>query len=94
MKVIASILLNVLERNIYKLLLPGSGPKLIISSKILLNSILVYPNEDTVRNYVDYKSISILVSQKKGMPVLSKRDASFKPDIIFLFFISIFWFIN
>ena len=45
-----------------------------------------------VSNHVDYKSIFILVTQKKAMPVLRKRG-SFKPDKI-KFFISIFWFLN
>ena len=35
-------------------------------------------------NHVDYKSMSILVTQKKGIPVLCKRGASFKPDIIMI----------
>ena len=36
----------------------------------------VYPDKNIVNNHVDYKSISILVTQKKGMPVLCKRGAS------------------
>ena len=63
--------------------------KIITQSNILLNSILVYPNNNNVNHHVDYKSISILVTQKKGMPVLCKRGTSFIPDINFLFFISI-----
>ena len=93
MKVTALILLNVLEQNIHKLLLPGFSPKIIIYPDILLNSILVYLNKNIVNNHVDYKTLSIFVTQKKGMPVFCKRSTSFIPDII-LFFISIFWFIN
>ena len=47
-----------------------------------MNSVLIYPKIDIVNNYVDYKSVSILVIQKKGMLILYKRGASFKPDII------------
>ena len=93
MKVTASTLLNVLEQNICKLLLPGSSQKFMIYSNIPSNSILVYPNKNIVNNHVGYKSISILITHKKGISVLYKRGASFIPDII-LFFISIFWFIN
>ena len=95
--VTASILFNVLHyhASFYR---QDSAKKIIIESKcnnnILLNSKLVYPNKNIVNNHVDYKSISILVTQKKGMPVLCKRGASFKPDINFLVFISIFWFNN
>ena len=49
-----------------------------------MNSILVYLNKTIVNIYVDYKSISILVTQKKGMPVLYRRGPSFKPDVIML----------
>ena len=42
-----------------------------------MNLILVYPKRNIVNNHVDYKSISIFVTQKKGMPVLCKSD-SFK----------------
>ena len=49
---------------------------------MLLNSILVYPNKNIVNNYVDYKSVSILVNQKKGMPVLYKRGPSFNHGCI------------
>ena len=68
-------------------------PKIRILSNILMNSILVYRNKNIVHNHIDYKSMSILVTQKKEMPVLCKRGDSFIPNIIFLFFISIFWFI-
>ena len=44
--------------------------------------ILIYSNMNIVNNPVDYKSKSILVTHKKGMPVLYKSGASFKPDII------------
>ena len=67
MKVIASILLNALEPNICEFLLPSFSQKIIIWSDILLNSILLYPNKNIVNNHVDYKSIFILVTQKKGM---------------------------
>ena len=50
-----------------------------------MNSILVYHNKNIVNSHVDYKSISILVTQKKEMPVLCKRGASFKPDRIIFF---------
>ena len=46
-----------------------------------LNSILFYPNKN-INNHVDYKSISILVTQKQRMTV--KEGASFIPDIIIL----------
>ena len=82
MKVTALILLNVLVRNVRKFLLPGIGQRIIIFFIILLNSIFVYPNKNIVNNPVDYKSISILVTQKKGKPVLCKRGASLKTDII------------
>ena len=65
MKVTASILLNVLEQNICKPLLPGFGQNIIISSNILLNSILIYPNKK-INNHVHYKSI---FTQKKGISV-------------------------
>ena len=81
MKVTASIFLDVLERIIRKLLFPGFYQKIIILSNILLNSILIYLNKN-INNHVYYKSISILVTQKKVMPVLCKRVSSFKPDII------------
>ena len=74
MKVIASILLNVLGWNICKLLLQDFGPP---NYNILLNLIVVYPNKNIVNDRVDYKSISILVTQKKGMSVFCKRAASF-----------------
>ena len=90
----ASILLNVLERNIHKLLLPSFAPKIVILFNIQLNSKLVYPKKNIVNDHIDYKSKSIPVYQKKGKPILYKRGASFKPDITFLFFISIFWLIN
>ena len=82
MKVTTTILLNALERNNYKLLLLGFSQKIIMKSIILLNSELIYPYKNIVNNHVDDKSISVLVGQKKGMPVLCKRGASFKPDII------------
>ena len=47
-----------------------------------INRIFIYPNKNIVNNDVDYKSMSILVTQKKGMPVLCKRGASFKLNII------------
>ena len=53
----------------------------IYKSNILF-SILVYPNKNIVNNHVDYKSIFILVTQRKGMPVLCKIGDSFKPIII------------
>ena len=54
-----------------------------------MNSILVYPNKNIVKNHEDYKSTSLLLTQKKGMPVSCKRGASFKPDIILLFYLNI-----
>ena len=59
-----------------------------------MNLMFIYPNKDIVKILVYYKSINILVTPKKGMPVLCKRGSSFIPGIIFLFFISIFWFID
>ena len=82
MEVTALILLNILEQNICELLLPGFGTKSIIWSNIQLNLILVYPNKNIVNDHVDNKSIYILVIQKKGVPVLCRIGASFKPDII------------
>ena len=82
MKITASVVSNLLKWNIRKLLLPSFGQKIIILSYILLNSILIYLNKNIVNNNIDYKSISIFVTQKKGMPVLNKRGASFKLDII------------
>ena len=70
------------------LLLPGFGQNFIILSNILLNSILVYPNKNLINNHVDYKSISSIVTSSM------KRGISFESDIIFLFFISVFWFLN
>ena len=49
---------------------------------MLLNSILVYPHKNIVNNRVDNKSIFILLTQNKELPVLCKRSISFKPDII------------
>ena len=55
---------------------------------------LVYPKKNIVNNHVDYKSISILVTQKKGMPVLSKRGDSFKLKIIMVAFKLIIIYLN
>ena len=91
MKVTVLILLNVLERNIHKLLFPGFDQKII-----MLVYYTVYNNKN-INDRVDYEFISFLIIQKKGMTVLYKRDTSFKPNIIMFdtdFFISIFWFIN
>ena len=61
---------------------------------MLLNSILVNPNKEIVNNDVDYKSISILVTQKKGILVLSKGGASFKQNIIMVTYKRLILYLN
>ena len=101
--------LQKLYSNSWKLLLPyyqmfwsriATSSYFYASAKKLWYSLIYYWIQSSLilkkflNNHIDYKCISILVTQKKEMPVLCKWGASFKLDRIMVAYKLLIFYLN